>query len=508
MKLTRYQKFASRWMKNLRVCLLLWRRQGGKSTLFAFKILQVMFEHPGILCTFVSASLAVGAELPYKATQIFGELLKTLREVSAGQGVEIKSNGEGLPDGDLIDLFHQGRLEVTFRHSEHVVSRMKVIAPNVATARGYSGWVFIDEIGFIKDFRALFGEMEPIISRDPTFHLIMATTPPMDDAHFSYDLAAPQPGMEFDPDPCGHTYMSQLNVPVHRVDAWDAEAAGVHLYDMASGAQISPEDHRKQYFDRDAWDRSYGLRFIVGGTAAIPLSALSAAQELGHRFGCIAAERDLPVGWAVTMNDSRYGIGYDVATTTNKKSNPSSIVVTQEVEPRLFVERLVFRFKESSPDEAKAILREIIEACQKTTGKRCSGLAVDASNERYYAVQIRKDFSKYCRVLLCDSSESIDYKGEKMKVKTYLGQRYVELYEDSAIAIPPDRWIKEDRRLTKKVKGGFDNELDSAGNHGDTFDGGKLAREALSRCGSGPVYAKAIPIGGSAGMGGRTLIGA
>ena len=121
MKLTRYQKFASRWMKNLRVCLLLWRRQGGKSTLFAFKILQVMFEHPGILCTFVSASLAVGAELPYKATQIFGELLKTLREVSAGQGVEIKSNGEGLPDGDLIDLFHQGRLEVTFRHSEHVV---------------------------------------------------------------------------------------------------------------------------------------------------------------------------------------------------------------------------------------------------------------------------------------------------------------------------------------------------------------------------------------------------
>jgi hypothetical protein len=139
-----------------------------------------------------------------------------------------------------MDLFHQGRLEVTFRHSEHVVSRMRVIAPNVATARGYSGWVFIDEIGFIKDFRALFGEMEPIISRDPTFHLIMATTPPMDDAHFSYDLAAPPPGMEFEPDPCGHTYMSQLNVPVHRVDAWDARPPASTLR-HGQRAQISPE---------------------------------------------------------------------------------------------------------------------------------------------------------------------------------------------------------------------------------------------------------------------------
>ena len=366
----------------------------------------------------------------------------------------------------------------------------------------------MDEIGFIHDFKALFGEMEPIISRDPTFHLVMATTPPADDSHFSYDLAAPDPGTEFAVNPCGNTYLSQLNIPVHRVDAWDAEAAGVHLYDLESGAPISPEEHRKKYFDRDAWDRSYGLKFIIGGTAAIPLSAISAAQELGHRHGCIAAERELPVGWASAMSQARYAIGYDVATTTNKMSNPSGIVVMQEEHPKLFVERLVFRFKEANPDEAKAILREIIEACQNATGTRPAALAVDSTNERYYAVQIRKEFSKYCRVLLCDSSESIDYKGEKMKVKTYLGQRYVEIYEDSAIAIPPDRWIKEDRRLAKKVKGGFDNELDSAGNHGDTFDGGKLAREALSRSGSGPVYAKAIPIGGSAGMGGRNLIGA
>lgn len=505
MKLTRYQKYAARWMRNLRVCLLLWRRQGGKSTLFAFKILQVMLEHPGILCTFVSASLSVGSELPYKATQIFGELLKALREVSDGQGIDVQSNGEGLDDDHLIDLFNAGRLEVTFRHSETVVSRMKVIAPNIATARGYSGWVFMDEIGFIKDFKALYGEMEPIISRDPTFHLIMATTPPADDSHFSYDLAAPDPGTEFEPDPCGHTYMSQLNIPVHRVDAWDAEAAGVHLYDLESGAPISPDEHRSKYFDRDAWDRSYGLKFLIGGTAAIPLHSLSAAQDLGYRLGCIAAERELPSDWSVRMTGSRWGIGYDVATTTYKMSNPSGIVVMQQ-EDILFIERLVFRFKESSPDEAKSILREIIEAGISATGRRPSGLAIDSSNERYYAVSVRKEFARFCRIILCDSAESREYRGEKMRVKTYLGNRYVELYEDSSIAIPPDRWIKEDRRLAKKVKGGFDNELDNAGNHGDTFDAGKLAREALSNGADGPVYAKPVSPGG-ASLANRTIIG-
>ncbi len=494
MKLTRYQKFASRWMKDKRVCLLLWRRQGGKSTLFAFKILQVMLENPGILCTFVSASLSVGAELPFKTTQIFSDLLKALRDVASDKGIVVESNGEGLADFDLAGLFKQGRLEVTFRHSNLVVSRMKVIAPNVATARGYTGWVFIDEIGFIHDFKTLFGEMEPIISRDPSFHLIMATTPPDDDTHFSYDLAAPEPGAQFEPDPCGHTYLSQLNIPVHRVDAWDAEAAGVHLYDMQSGSQISPDEHRKTYFDRDAWDRSYGLKFLSGGTAAIPLAALSAAQELGARLGCIAAERELPTNWAATMTDAPYAVGYDVATTTNKKSNPSSIVVMQKTGMRLFVERLVFRFKESSPDEAKAVLREIVEACAAASGRRASGIGVDASNERYYATDVRREFSRHAHVRLCDSAESVEYRGEKMKLKTFLGQRYVEIYEDSAVAIPPDRWVKEDRRLAKKSKGGFDNELDNAGNHADTFDAAKLALHCLLK-GGGEVGAKAVPVG-------------
>ena len=491
MKLTAYQRTAARWMDSHRVSLLLWRRQAGKSTLFAFKILKIMLEHPGILCTFVSASLAVGSEIPFKTSQIFAELLAALRDAAGSAAPNLASNGEGLDDPALVALFKQGRLEVSFKHSPLVSSRLRVIAPNAATARGYSGFVFMDEIGFIRDFKTLFEAMEPIISRDPSFHLCMATTPPKDDAHYSYEIAAPEPGApSFPPDPKGHFYTSQAGVPVHRVDAWDADAAGVPLYDLGTGNPVPPERHRAAALDRDAWDRNYALKWLQGSTSALSLAGLSAARDWGARLGCIAAEGDIPAGWADAMTPGMpWAVGYDIATTTKGTSNPSSITVTQLLGPRQFAERLVLRFKAASPDQAKAILRSVIEDASARTSRRPRAIALDATSERYYCAEIRKEFSRHGRVLLVVSSESTTYRGEKMLCKAYLGNLYADAYDDSAIAIPPDRWLADDRRLAKRVKGSFDNDLDSAGNHGDTFDSGKLALYALAAAAGGPVEA-------------------
>jgi hypothetical protein len=46
-------------------------------------------------------------------------------------------------------------------------------------------------------------------------------------------------------------------------------------------------------------------------------------------------------------------------------------------------------------------------------------------------------------------------------------------------------------RLVKRVRGGFNNDVDSAGNHGDTFDAFKLSMHAL-HCDAGPVEATAV----------------
>lgn len=496
-ELTSYQKEALRGMGKYRMALLLWRRQGGKTTAVAWWILKRLLKHPGKLITFVSASMSVGSEIPFRTSEIFNDLLDKLRDLSPKDSLEISSNGEGLDDESLVQLFKQGRLEVHIRHSATSTSRLKVIAPNVATARGYSGDVIMDEIGFIPDFKALFEAVEPIISRDPTFRLYMATTPPNDDSHFSFDLAAPEPGMTFDASATGTWYTSQAGIPVHRVDAWDADAAGVPLYDKMTGAPLSPEAHRAQALDRDAWDRNYGLQWLTGGTSAISLAALSSAQELGAKLGCVAAQNEIPAGWATSMTDQPWALGYDPATTEKKTSNPSGLVVMQQVGPRQYAERLVLRFKTADDLEAKAHLREVLEAATTASGCRPKRICIDSSNERYFAVSVKREFSRYGTVTLVVSGETLDVHGARMSYKAYLGNEYANAFEDGQLAIPPDRWVKEDHRLMKKVKGSFDNELDSAGNHGDTADAGKLALFGLTKRG-GPVQAEAISAGNAA----------
>jgi len=492
--LTKFQKCAIRKLKQLRMAVLLWRRQGGKTTLLSWIILRHLAEAPGSFITFVSASLSVGTEIPHRTTQLFNELLDILRNVSGDKGPRIESNGEGLDEDKLVDMFKQGKLEIHFRHSKTVVSRMKVIAPNIATARGYSGWVIMDEIGFIPNFKEILEAVEPIISRDPTFVLIMATTYPNDDAHFCYELTDPEPGTTFDHCAEGNWYVSQMGVHVHRVDAWDAELAGVPLYEMNSGAKLTPEQHRAQAFDKDAWDRNYGLIKVLGGTSAIGILQMNDAQDRGAKLECLAAEKELPDGWADKMSDAPWAIGYDPATTENKKSNPSSIVVTQETGPREYAERFVFRFKTADDRKAKDFIRAIIETGTEKAGRPPKGLAIDGTSEKYFARQVKSEFSRHCPVHVLVSSNTIVYQGDMLTMKAFLGQEYVNAYDGNSIAIPPNKWVKEDRRLVKKAKGSFDNNVDASGNHGDTFDGGKNAFYVLRRKG-GPSNAKAVPVG-------------
>jgi hypothetical protein len=65
--------------------------------------------------------------------------------------------------------------------------------------------------------------------------------------------------------------------------------------------------------------------------------------------------------------------------------------------------------------------------------------------------------------------------GASVSVKTKLGCVAVASLEDRAAALPAADAVRQDFRLVKRYKGGFDNEVDAEGNHGDLFDGYKLA---------------------------------
>ena len=156
-----------------------------------------------------------------------------------------------------------------------------MVAPNPDTAVGWTGHIILDEVGRIPDFQDVFEAMEPIVSSNPDFKVLLATTPPPDDSHYSYELLAPDPEEEFEINPKGNFYTSQAGLLVHRVDAWDGCAAGVPLFDTKTREELTPEEHRAVAIDKTAWDRNYGLKFIRGGTSALSLTALNYAQAAG-----------------------------------------------------------------------------------------------------------------------------------------------------------------------------------------------------------------------------------
>jgi hypothetical protein len=471
MNLAQYQKEVVLTGREFGMLLLLWRRQGRKTTTFAWQALLWMLEHPGCLVTFATCSIALGSELTEREVQMLLSIVKSIRDGSGA--LKVESESDALPWYDVADLYTHNRLEVSIHHDRTVRSRTKIIAANYATARGYSGYVMLDEVGFIRDFKLFFEAVEPIFSANPAYRLWMATTPPEDDAHFSYELSAYPPGHIFTPNARGNWYTNDSGIPVHRVSAEDAELAGVHLYDSKSRGIVTPEQHRARALDKTAWDRNYGLVFTQGGISAVQLLPLSQAQAAGQRLGCRYYEDDLPDEWVDALDpNAETVVAIDPATTTKDKSNPTGISITQKIDS-LYAAKVLFRGKSSDGMKWRKMLEDIVRRLQQR-GIRVRCVLIDATSERFWAAETRDALHHLCPVELVVSSETITHMGETMKVKTYLGNIAVASIDDKMAARPPAREVREDFRLVRRFKGGFDNVVDNAGNHGDMFDGYKL----------------------------------
>ena len=448
--------------------LMLWRRQGRKTTTMAWQALRWMAEHRGCLVTFATCSLALGSELTEREVQLLMQIITTIREGAKG-AAQVESNADALDWYDVADLYTHNRLEVTLHHDRTSRSRTKIIAAMYATARGYSGFALLDEIGFIRDFKLFFEGVEPIFSANPAYRLWMATTPPEDDAHYSYELAAYPPELEFQVNPAGNWYTNESGIPVHRVDAWDGCAGGVHLYSPKTREIVTPEQHRLLALDKTAWDRNYGLRFTQGGVSAVGLIALHQAQRRGVEMNCIWCEDELPPDWtAHLIPGADTSVGADPATTEKEKSNPFAVCITQHIDG-IYAAKIIFRFHSSDGTKCRAMLKDICE----TVRPRC--LVIDATSERFWAAETKTAIEPVCQVELVVASESLEYEGSTISYKSYTGNLGVNAIDDRQAGLPPDKECRDDFRLVRRFRGGFDNLLDNAGHHGDSFDAWKLS---------------------------------
>ena len=197
--------------------------------------------------------------------------------------------------------------------------------------------------------------------------------------------------------------------------------------------------------------------------------------------------RDLP---SLLVPGSKLALGYDVATTTKAKSNPSSISLIEQVGQNYF-DRLILRWKSGDPAVSKAILLSVL---MLLAPRRPVALVVDSSNEKYYAADIQREFSHLVNVILVASGESTIYLGEKMSFKVYLGNLLVNVMQDGRFILPDAEWVSKDFRLVRRSGGSFETDVDESGNHGDTFDSSKLGLHGLT-AGGGPAEAFATEVG-------------
>jgi len=491
-----------------RVWAMLWERQSGKSSTFAEMMLYEMIRYRNRSCVYGSASLLLGTEIPLKIGQRLDavdqdvELFRKFRDtatasVSAkGMMFQVAEQDreavpKGLTEANFAELFKSAKLEFRVYHDRTSYSRTKVIAPNIATARGWSGTVFLDEVAFIRNLRELLTALLPIISSNKDFKLLLATTPPeFDDTHYSFELLAPKAGELFTANARGNWYESEAGIRVHRADAFDTHLAGKKIFDLKTGAEITPAEAFQKAPNKDGHRIAHWLWWMLGGSAACDLLRLKTAQERGLQAPClnfiIDSDQDMRIGltWLSEHMDpqAKVGIGFDVATTTKGTSNPSVVSVVEEHGPEIIV-RARFVWKTRDPDVANERLDEILRIVAARPGGRAKALAQDASNEKYFAEANRKRLRAQLPVLLVVAGEAVDKPGldKPTNYKEYLGGALVAKLVDKNLTLPGDTYTRMDYRLVMRDRGRFVCEPNDQGMHGDTFDGDKLGLWALTK---------------------------
>jgi hypothetical protein len=493
-----------RLVDDYRVLAFLARRQYGKTTTFARVALKKMMRTRNHTVVFGSAKLTLSREIVRKEAEI---LQAAIREAVTGlrEGqlhVADSANGkftDGLDLDAFAEQFEAQRLEFRYYHDRDSYSRTKVVALREDSV-GETGDLMCDELRAIRNWREVWEAVKPIIAANPAFRCTLSTTIPTSDDHYAFEQLLPPTATEFTPRPDGNLYESEHGIMVLRVDAWDAYKDGVPLYDDQTGAPLSPEESRRRDRDKDAWDRNYGCRFLIGGASACGLLQLDTAQQRGigkAAFILVDADSDFDAAILTLpgrLGAGKVGIGVDLATTTKASSNPTAVAVCEQAGlDRSFP--LILAWKTNDPAVATARIRSVVEAVSKRpAGGKARRVAVDATNERYFATTLRHDLRAIVPVDLVIGSETVQRPGyEPMTRKQFLGSRLIGELDDNHLTLPPERYVREDWRLVKKERGALVCEPDVDGKHGDTFDAAKLALEALLA--GGPAEAAAAQVG-------------
>lgn len=192
------------------------------------------------------------------------------------------------------------------------------------------------------------------------------------------------------------------------------------------------------------------------------------------------------------VGDGPLALGVDLGTTTGKTSNPTALALV-EAEGLERIVRLAARWKTDKPDVTKGIL---VMLCAELVrrGKALRVVAIDSSNERFFAADCRAALSALARVELVILGTKVEYRGEPMMRKARACGRVEAAAVDNRLRLPRAGWIQKDLRQMVKEAGRYEAAVDADGSHADFFIALALGLDELES--SGPAEAMAVSIGG------------
>jgi phage FluMu gp28-like protein len=240
------------------VIVLHWARQIGKSfTLAAWAVDRLLeCEMQGHLVTVLSNSRENGAEFLLKCAEVCRII---------GQKFQMEETSPNTP-------LQQMRMEIRIRRKGQV-GRIKVLAANPRTARGFSGDLILDEFAFHEDSAAIWEAAEPILASNPHFRCRIASTANGRHNMFYRMASGPGPGD-------GTLFENPNGFTVSRVTRTAAWEQGVKIYDLKSNrAEIDPATARLRALDKRAYDQNYECVFADENMTLLTHELISAAQS-------------------------------------------------------------------------------------------------------------------------------------------------------------------------------------------------------------------------------------
>jgi phage FluMu gp28-like protein len=243
------------------IVLLHWSRQIGKSfTLAAWsvdRLLSQLQTNDSWLVTVLSNSKDNGAEFVLKCQEVCNKM-----------GVIMESEDQS-PDIKYENM----RMEVRIIIGKKI-GRIKVLAANPRTARGFSGDLVLDEFAFHEDSAAIWDAASPILDANPGYLCVISSTG--NGKHNMFYRMASGPGPND-----GTFFTSVAGFTVSRVTRTEAHKMGVKIYDLNTRQPITPEESRRKALDKRSYDQNYECAWADENMTLLTHELVSAAEREG-----------------------------------------------------------------------------------------------------------------------------------------------------------------------------------------------------------------------------------